>query len=356
MNKQEFTDDLLTCKKEFTNSNCSLKNGIPSFFAFIVLLRAMATCLITNTHMGSVYPIAWFAVGGLIGDALFFIVSGFCLAEIENAKFFKWYGKRLLRIYPSVLLASVIFCIIGRFQVDSVYNFLYIFLYPTKFPFIGNIILLYIFFYITLRITFLRQHIPQVMIVLAVCWLILYVFLVDKSIRIDTAEFYLTKFLFFEAMLYGAYVRMHIERYYNNNKWWKWCLFISGLLLYLGSKLIIDKFNLMNLQFIIILFVFLITVACFVAFIGIERYITKLGLLYSVAKFLAPLTLEIYIVQHYIIGVFINIKELVFPFNFILILTTIVVSALVVNRFIHYSKKVINLIVAKIRNKKIIRT
>ena len=340
-------------QKTDLNTEKSIKNDLTPFFAFIVIMRVIATCLITNTHLNQIYPVSWLAVGGLFGDSLFFIVSGFCLAEIGNNSFFKWYGKRLFRIYPSVLLISIIFCVIGRFQIQSVNDFLYIFLYPTKFPFIGSIVMLYVFFYVTLKIDFFHNHIPQTMLVVGVCWLLLYIFLVDKSTRIDTADYYLTKFLFFEAMLYGAYIRLNTEKYKNKNKWWKWCLFILGSSLYLGSKMIIDKFNLMNLQFIIILFVFFITIFLFLSLIGIEKHIPKLGFIYSLSKFLAPLTLEIYIVQHYIISIVNNVKTLVFPLNFIIVITNIVISAFLLNKIIFYLKKIIVALLYKLKNKKV---
>lgn len=43
---------------------------------FITVLRALAACLITNAHYTGIYPIEIIANGGLIGDVLFFAVSG----------------------------------------------------------------------------------------------------------------------------------------------------------------------------------------------------------------------------------------------------------------------------------------
>lgn len=53
-----------------------------SFFLFIVMIRALAACIITNAHYRGVYPTDLIANGGLLGDVLFFAVSGFCLASI----------------------------------------------------------------------------------------------------------------------------------------------------------------------------------------------------------------------------------------------------------------------------------
>lgn len=50
---------------------------------FITVLRALAACLITNAHYTGIYPIEIIANGGLIGDVLFFAVSGYCLYNVK---------------------------------------------------------------------------------------------------------------------------------------------------------------------------------------------------------------------------------------------------------------------------------
>ena len=68
---------------------------------FITVLRALAACFITNAHYEGVYPTDLIANGGLIGDVLFFAVSGYCLYNIK-LPFLKWYGKRIYRIYTCI--------------------------------------------------------------------------------------------------------------------------------------------------------------------------------------------------------------------------------------------------------------
>ncbi len=50
---------------------------------FIDLLRALAMALITNSHYTGVYPTDLVASGVVLGDVLFFAVSGFCLSNIS---------------------------------------------------------------------------------------------------------------------------------------------------------------------------------------------------------------------------------------------------------------------------------
>jgi len=63
---------------------------------FITVLRALAACLITNSHYTGIYPSDIIANGGLIGDIIFFAVSGYCLYNVKE-NFIKWYGKRIIR-------------------------------------------------------------------------------------------------------------------------------------------------------------------------------------------------------------------------------------------------------------------
>ena len=64
---------------------------------FITCLRALAACLITNAHYTGIYPIDLIANGGLIGDILFFAVSGYCLNNVKTL-YPRWYGKRIYRV------------------------------------------------------------------------------------------------------------------------------------------------------------------------------------------------------------------------------------------------------------------
>ena len=50
---------------------------------YITLLRALSAMIITNAHYTGIYPTDLIANGGLLGDVIFFAVSGFCLANIR---------------------------------------------------------------------------------------------------------------------------------------------------------------------------------------------------------------------------------------------------------------------------------
>ena len=84
-------------------------------YQFIVILRAIACILITNSHQEEIYPIRILASGGLLGDVIYFAISGYCLYSIAQQSFGRWYFKRLKRVYPPVWITA------GTFILNGVY-------------------------------------------------------------------------------------------------------------------------------------------------------------------------------------------------------------------------------------------
>lgn len=122
---------------------------------FIDLIRPFAALLITNSHFDSIYPISALATGGLIGNSLFFIVSGFCLTRI-TLPFFTWYRKRLIRVYPPVLIMASVGICIGNYAIPNWSSCIEAFIWPTYFGFVGCIVLLYIPYYFVIKSGFLK--------------------------------------------------------------------------------------------------------------------------------------------------------------------------------------------------------
>ena len=79
---------------------------------FITVLRAIAACLITNAHYTGIYPTDVIANGGLIGDVIFFAISGYCLCNVRLS-FPRWYGKRIWRIVLPVWIGTSVILLLG---------------------------------------------------------------------------------------------------------------------------------------------------------------------------------------------------------------------------------------------------
>ena len=285
-----------------------------------------------------------------MGDTFFFAVSGFCLASIREKNFFKWYSKRIFRIYPTVFIMTVITYFVGEYEIKSVYDFIEAFVYPTRFHFIASIMLLYIFYFFVMRIQFLKNRLPVVMAVLGVVWLVTYIFIFDKSVRLDVAQGPFTKFLFFEAMLFGAYAATNKDKFLNNDSIIKRICFVASVLLYLALKILIDKFELKDFQFLIVLSIFVSACMAITAFCGMEQKLSNNRFINAVSNFIAPLTLEIYVVQHTIIVSIVDIKFLKFPLNFFVVSAAIIISAFVLNKLVYQIRKVLEKIFIKAKD------
>lgn len=76
----------------------------------IDFLMFVAVLLVVNSHLESMYavPFKALATGGIIGDALFFFCSGYKLSLGRLDRFDNWFKRRLVRIYPSVLVWDIL--------------------------------------------------------------------------------------------------------------------------------------------------------------------------------------------------------------------------------------------------------
>lgn len=118
----------------------------------IFLLRIFAILLIMNQHMFKVYPSAGLAVGGHLGNSLFFFISGWGLMHSYNRNpmaLYPWYRKRFLKLVAMVVVVCVMLYFpnparlwdslvfhLKPFPFGSSENFLnvLVFLYALSFP------------------------------------------------------------------------------------------------------------------------------------------------------------------------------------------------------------------------------
>lgn len=118
----------------------------------IVVLRFLACLLITNSHCGDLYPISLLAIGGGQGNVIFFVLSGYCLANI-NIGFREWIKKRANRILP----ATIIFLLLRIILIDGKSEFantdfsVLIKRYVDLYWFVFAILLYYVIFYFAIK-------------------------------------------------------------------------------------------------------------------------------------------------------------------------------------------------------------
>lgn len=310
----------------------------------IVLLRVMATCLITNTHYNNVYPNEKFAIGGLLGDVIFFAVSGFCFAGGIKASFSQWYTKRWIRIYPSVLIMTVIFVMLGFWQIPDItlsaicMNFIL----PTNFLFFGAIMICYIPMYFTANAKSNRNF-----YIIAASWFVLYVlfyvFCVDKATYLMNAVSHpIVLFLYFGSILIGMYVKRSQN---SNQKTWsiiiKFAFFCIFTVLYFFTTVWVrSNSNYYIFQFVVPASLLGMLYFLMSFMVSIEKVLKKIPAIFlNIFGFISNLTLEIYVVQLIIIKA---LEDIVFPINWLLITASIICAAAVLKLFTYVISNKLN--------------
>lgn len=302
---------------------------------FIVVLRALAACLITNSHYTGIYPTDIIANGGLLGDVIFFAVSGYCLLN-NNKSFPRWFGKRIWRIYPAVIIITVFYFyvlkhdlfVLRKQHIEGLEEVVWWYVYPTFYHFVASIMVLYIPFYFVSRFEALRKKIPLIMGAVGIIQLAVYLLFIDKShYNVDNIDGHFIRFLFFESMLLGGYFRYNQDKFLNKYTL-KLPIFTVGLtVVYFACKLAFSKLSwlapvqIIN-QYVLLALVYLI----FATFSSMDERLENLpGWIKKTAVYLSEITLEIYVVQQVIID---SLRgALKFPINWFVITAIILVAA-----------------------------
>ncbi len=297
---------------------------------FITWLKALAAILITNSHLGHVYPVEVLATGGLLGNLLFFAVSGFCLYNIK-LPFHKWYIKRLFRIYPAVWLATIVCLIWGTYHVDFPEQGLKLFLYPTYYHFIASILVLYIPFYVVAR-HLKRVQNPQrflifIAVLVTIAYTLVYTTIYDSSYyHIDTVEEPMILFVYFAAMLMGAWVRTQPKPQSFN--WWVPIVLLISLCVYADTKLCVGNGHIPPLhQYLNQISILALVWMLLQTGRHINPILKKLPpFLRKPVAYISTITLEIYLVQYLILRSSI-VQKAAFPVSLLISIIGIVTCA-----------------------------
>ena len=315
--------------------NIDVQNKDKARYEFINVLKVIAAILITNSHYTNIWPYSFMAFGGLLGDILYFAISGFCLADIKES-FPRWYLKRILRIYPILWIVNTIGVSVGYFKISSIKMFIELFIYPTYFHFIASIMVLYIIFYFIVKYLLGKVGFKAVMVCLTVLYVAIYLFLYDKSYyHIDVVEEGMVRFLFLASMLLGVYFRKYSE---NEKKGFLQYILVFGLfLMYLISKVAFSKINAISIfQILNVVIVYALLYAIFKVAKANEVVIMNAGKrIKSFSNLIGSMTLEIYLTQYiiyYICG-----DKMNFPGNLIVVTAGIVILSCLV----HYLDKLL---------------
>ncbi len=308
------------------------------YFFFITLLRAFAAIIITNSHYTGIYPSDLIANGGLLGDVVFFSVSGFCLAT-PRFSFGKWYAKRLWRIYAVVWVITIVYVLLGAYEVNSFIDGIKWFVHPTKYHFVASITLLYIpLYFVAKYFKLTRKNYVFLGAGLFAVQLLVYSTVYDSTYyHIDTVREPMIEFLFFQSMALGLFfreecttVRLTVKKStWGGQNLVLWLLLLLLLGVYFASKLLfVKKPSLAEFQILNQVILYIVLFFLFRRAFSLEDKLKKLDgtRFWKVVVFLSDHTLEIYCVQYVIIDV-VRDWGLIFPLNWLVLTAMILLTA-----------------------------
>ena len=304
-------------------------------YVFINFIRALATCLITNSHFFPIYTFDALAKGGAFGNSLFFLATGFCLYNCSQ-KFSKWYPKRLVRLYVPVIIIAFF----NMYMGGSVFETLFFsFAFPANYWFVCALIILYPAYYLVVNHSFRnRKYICTA--VLAVMYTVIY-FFIDKSFyNVESAGIYGIRFSYifsFFLMLVGGYTRKNfdiIKQKVIQKRFLLFVAFFVSAVLYFAFLLTMYRFTVLyKIQFLETILCISTTVTLFWLFLSFEDFFAKYKdhLLTRVISFIGNCTLEIYLVQFPLIRLISDwrVHSLI---KFVAAVSSIIICAVVLKR------------------------
>jgi peptidoglycan/LPS O-acetylase OafA/YrhL len=309
-------------------------------------LKFIAIVLITNSHLDRLYPWPELATGGAIGNALFFMVSGYGIVLSENHQtrtFLSWYKRRIVRIYPSLLLAVFFLIIIPQavWRQWNVLDYIRMLIWPTPFWFISALMMFYVIFFFVLKMKNYKYFLIGIG-VLTIPYLFFYLTMVDLSRYSIEGNSNFKGIFYLQTMFFGGYMA-------GRTRIIKTSFIKDGLALvlviglYYGILLLISKGYGVEFQAVTHLLMFPI-LFFFLKVSGSNIIKTLMTTKYTGAamSLVAGLTLEIYMFQYAVYSHAI-LKNILFPVNVVIFCVAIIFLSFLLNRISGFiTRKLIN--------------
>jgi peptidoglycan/LPS O-acetylase OafA/YrhL len=301
------------------------------------LLRAIGILLVTNSHFDALYPDPRMGVGGALGNAIFFALSGYGLAcshRSQGRGFFTWYWRRIARIFPSVwIVAAITMTVYGLWGAVTPASFLGEFVWPTRHWFVSAMMLFYLIFFFILSSCQARAF-ELLAALLMLPYAIGYFWFIDLG-RWSLESGYFKWIFYGQIMLLGAALA-HRQDWMIASDWRREVLlFVILFAGYLAFKLVMGATGFWQAQGILHLMTLPMVLLAFRAgaALPVQRW-TECARLGRVATFISLISFEIYLTQHLFHG---NawLQSLPFPIGAVLALAGTLALAAVVMRLAH---------------------
>lgn len=284
-----------------------------------------------------------FFLSGGFGLALFYMISGYLLANIqENTCFGKWYVKKLFSLYIPLWLIVGAEVLIGYIKINNVIYFIKRFVYPGMW-FTASMIILYACYYIFVRCFYSRYKEKSIYVgisVLFVIYLCLYLcrpavatFSFEHLNLVETfsieTPYLITHTAWMSSMLIGLYIRKNWICGRKNISP-VLCLGIVGtcVVIFAGQRFLekMEYSFVSQFEFLLPIIYVVFAIGMFGLHMRFEDQIKKI-MHKPVGKAITDIShssIEIYYIQFIWIAYF---REIIFPINLLTIFIGMCVSA-----------------------------
>ncbi len=301
------------------------------------LVLCLAVLLITNSHFDELYTDPRLGTGGALGNALFFLLSGYGLAislssgRASGERFWDYWVRRLSRIYPVLWVVTlVVIFVSGEWDVTTINDWFFKIVWPLQYWFLCAIVVFYALFYWFGKLS--EKVLLLSMILLAVPYFSYYYLLLDLS-QFSIENGYFKWIVYFQIMLLGAWLS---KRPFHATPAKDAGLLIFCVVAFYGLKVLMMSLHFWGLQFLLhlLLFPFALFAFRFLSAQGVVQFTRSAGF-YPAAVFLAGLTLEIYLVQVPLVPVIAQLN-LKFPIGWFVAIVSIPVLAFFSNKITNH--------------------
>lgn len=311
---------------------------------FIEVLRTIAVLLIFNSHLKGVYPTDILSFGGGFGLALFYMLSGYLLSGInQKTRFFKWYSKRIIRLYIPLVIFEVIKFIFGFTKITCFQDFFKAFIFPTYW-FVASMIILYAVYYLFVKYIYNRYGKKAISTILVICFTLFLIFYISRSplglfslqsLKVSDvfsveSPYLISQLIWFSSMLVGLSVKN--TDFFRTNVLKQKTLCFLGVVICSLIFFVVRIFGKIDIDLEFLLPFSYIGFAYFIfGFIklfenGLQN--ARGTPVFKLIKIISKSSLEIYYVQFVFIVLF---KEFIFPLNFALILVAAILTAVLLH-------------------------
>lgn len=294
----------------------------------LTVMRAFAIFAISNSHLRELHRYSFLSTGGMLGNTVFFFISGFGITLALLAKpepFSSWYQRRLFRIYEPLVLLTSLFLLIGYRTITSGFDIVRLYVFPVEYWFIPAIAILYIPAYLFAR-NGSQTHFLAAAVALAVCYIFSYLTIIDLE-RWNVEDHILVKSIYyFSTMICGVYIAKFHASFAPANK--GFLLLTACTVLFFGFLFTMQKWKLYHIQWVAEFLALLWTLSFYLLLRNRSNidWIKSKTTLANGINFVGGITLQMYLLGEFIFSQR-ALKLVPYPLNIAVFFVTLIASA-----------------------------